>query len=683
MRVVVSSQYLLELAVNMSSHLLSPLVLLCFISPVIGKIALWNTEGTQNVNVAESGWEKLHLQTGLVFLPLNDFYLSNAAWKVYLTVPYDPLCLHVQNVYNEIQNKTNAFFNSIGNKTEVEGWKTYFQHSAQSLVRTFQTCASIQSLHGHSRQKRALIDVGGKLLHSLFGVSTDQELSEVKTDLETVRAAMKNYSSVEAKQLTLINETWTRVTEDHQRVKFLTEGFIKIRGQDTAIMKQVNSALSEERGILQHVLASELVNSATRLTQEIRQQIEKIEAILVAAANNVLHIELLGPTELNKILQEVEQKLPGGFELLLPIATPHLYYQENILQSFSTEDGFAFLLKIPLRSASTGFHLYLAKPLAVPLKNSTLYAFVHSTPPYFAISQDRETYLELNHEDLDQCTQGPIKLCATLSPIRHKDSPSCLAALFFGRQDEIHSQCPRMIVQNPEPMATRIPNSNQWYISLPKASKMKLSCPNIGKDRYSGRSSTQMTGIVRVSVPNYCTMEGPGFDLPVQFTGSTHISWNNFSLLDVKEEVESLFSTRDMHFLSEKPNITKDIQPSPTPNLVHRILNDTLARYDKRPADLDNLRAQLESTDAKLFTKSSHLAYHVKKPSTWFPVLLTLAILSISYAVVRVVLWVRTRWQNAPVFFSNRRRRHPNMLRTPPEEEPEARELAPISLSHF
>lgn len=618
--------------------------------------------------------ESLPLQTGLVFIPMDDFSVANAAWKIYIQVSYDPLCTHVAEAQTAIRTKVNKFLGLVQHDTEKKGWGTYFSHTLQSYAKIFQLCTSIADLHGSSRkqstrQKRALLDVGGQLLEELFGVSTDKELEDVQNELRAVESAVRNYSNVEKKQITIINDTWIQMNEQKDRVDKLVEGFESLREADGALETQLMAVNENERNILHELLAAKIVISATTLTQELERQVTGMENVLLAAATNLLHPDLLDPAKLKQKLLEIEELLPNQFELLFPPAKAYFYYQEKILTTFSTQTGFSFLIKIPLRNQNSGFHLLATKPVPVPLQNSSLFAYIHSVPSYFAVSQDKQSFIEMEHSDVLLCTDGPVRLCPVISAIRHRDSQTCLAALYYGRQDEIHNLCPRMITRSPAATAIRIPYTNEWYISLSSTTRLQLSCLT-SKSQPTLSTDTYAAGTYRFTVPNQCTIKGPLFNLPIQLSGSTHISWTNFNPSDDIPEVKNLFSKEDLQFLSENPNTTlQDIHRS-SPSILHRIFNDTLHQYGNRPADLDHLRAQILTTDRNLFSNPAHFAHHFTRPSMWIPVLTTLGVLSFLYAGAKAVIWARSHWKS---------RRAPIPVPVPIQLSTRAVELEPLS----
>ena len=122
-------------------------------------------------------------------------------------------------------------------------------HIVETIVQTSTTTTKPQNDQGKTvhpkfkREKRALLDIGGNLLHSLFGVSTDDQLENTEINLR------KEVESVYSR--TEMVETQSKLAERKLadalgHVKVMTESLLSVRARENRIESYIQLAITLE-----------------------------------------------------------------------------------------------------------------------------------------------------------------------------------------------------------------------------------------------------------------------------------------------------------------------------------------------------------------------------------------------------------------------------------------------------
>lgn len=357
-------------------------------------------------------------------------------------------------------------------------------------------------------------------------------------------------------------------------------------------------------------------------------QITGIDLILEAAAQGLVHQRLISPRRLRLLLKSIEENLPAQFELYIPPRQYQLYYTQPMVTTMTTSTGFAFLLRIPLRSPKDSFVLYRARPLVTGLKNSTLSAYVYEIPDYFATNVDTTRFIELDSSDLLTCsTNGAMRVCPVNVPIRHWQTATCLSSLFKGDSNEVQQLCRRRITQHPLSSAYRIPHTTSWVVALSHPQSITLNC--LKENR--AKQTKILNGHFVINVPPHCEATGENFILPVHFQTLTFapVNWSSFETEDFSTVVSDLFSPSHLAFLTQTPPEVSEIENhEPVISSQHKTFLTAIEKMGKRDIDFDQIRAELESTDARVLQSEDEFLLHATKQSTWGTIFLSVLFLA-------------------------------------------------------
>ena len=510
-------------------------------------------------------------------------------------------------------------------------------------------------------RRDAVLPIFGKILHSLFGVSTDHQYQLLKADLADVAAVMQNYSNIAGKQLTYINETNSLLFQQQRTLFQLRE---QIQNLPQNFSFEMTGVRTEMHTLAKTLLASRNFQLVQLMAETFHQHLQTVDDIFLSASEGRLHNKLLPPTTLRNELRKIEKLLPDQFSFEIPIQQLYIYYSQPYLQTVTTGSGFAFLLKIPLRHGKDSFQLYSARSFPVRLPNSTLFGEIVNIPPYIAISDSKTQYVELSYSDMLNCVGNVLKTCSLSIPIRSFTSPTCLSALYKGQNEFVHSLCEKRISQYSQTHAFRIPHTDLWLIALSKPMKLQLHCLSPSKTTHRGLFSKRLLqGVIAISIPSRCTITGDDFSLPASFSEITALDWTGFQAEDLPLSPTTLFSDDNLQLLSEIPPLQNRTMKKSYSNSDHKTLLDILQKYDKRARSFDDLRQEIDATRKHVFSSTDAFTKHLSEPATWATIFATIAVSTILATLAYLIVRSSTFFHLPRRFFRRRQRRaHPDVL---------------------
>ena len=92
--------------------------------------------------------------------------------------------------------------------------KSYWQHRLQLIRPTAPPVAT-----SHERRRRGLIDVGGQLLHSIFGLATSNQVDISRQMIKLVRASNQHIIHQTNNMVTVINQTFNEMVLNRQHIQ--------------------------------------------------------------------------------------------------------------------------------------------------------------------------------------------------------------------------------------------------------------------------------------------------------------------------------------------------------------------------------------------------------------------------------------------------------------------------------
>ena len=278
-------------------------------------------------------------------------------------------------------------------------------------------------------RRRGLINLGGSVLQTLFGVATNSYihlLHDTLNELQSSTSAIVHFLFSQV-QVTYIKklDVATKINSDAVANLSTIVKDIVIRSYDRyqeskRDMDWLNPKLFDQSAIRQ-------LEFALFLTI---QQINELLGTIQSAMQSKLPLNFINPATLQNILRNVSLHLPEGYELIAGTRMDniHLYYELITVTMVGNVHVLNLIMTIPLKTANQHFALY---KIIVLLSCTFGNNFARFEFPYFGIDDSQRDYILFTETRRSRCTINSITLCPADVPIYSQQVVTCESSLFF------------------------------------------------------------------------------------------------------------------------------------------------------------------------------------------------------------------------------------------------------------
>jgi hypothetical protein len=350
-----------------------------------------------------------------------------------------------------------------------------------------------------TRTKRGLFNFVGDAYKFLFGLSTTSDYERLLTVIHQLNQQSNSFATVTN---AIKDELLSHVKLQERQSKFTLEK-ITINYNNTKVLanevleltKAYNNMSIDFRNfeyLLSHFIRTLIVLQNQRITSLQFIQSDSIELLSAfeVLAENRISPRLVSPQKLEKLFKQISRILDKEYPQFF-ISNPkvHSVYDGSTVLHF-IDDQFVYIqISVPLTSYDSTFRIYEIYKLMNPISHnvSNVYTQLKNLPEFFAISLNKEFYMELSLDELNACPGLDIRHCSQNLPIQKISKQSCAISLFLNNIGDINKYCPsNTIFSNSKTLQdTIIPlGGSSYYISLPHYDfnmKWTLTCPSTTK----------------------------------------------------------------------------------------------------------------------------------------------------------------------------------------------------------
>lgn len=276
-----------------------------------------------------------------------------------------------------------------------------------------------------TRTKRALVDGGGKILYWLFGGSTQEDLEHVNNRVEKLSTETTSIVHALEVHASLINETLWQTQAVADAVIELQTAFTKVENGAMKIDKKIGGITHEiERQRLANVKVEDFVRHIESAIAWIDETIENFAIGLATMAMERLPPTLFPPLQVQVVLREIKGILPAGWSLSPSVQTGDTWkvYKEAKVIVAAVNNGLRIFIHLPVFEFPLSFTLYEVISLPRPVNNSTQGAQFQPLPPFLAVANDRQAFVELTSSDSSSCLASATSICPNKSGDKQKTS---------------------------------------------------------------------------------------------------------------------------------------------------------------------------------------------------------------------------------------------------------------------
>ena len=402
-------------------------------------------------------------------------------------------------------------------------------------------------VHPKLRGRRALIDVGGNLLHSLFGVTPDDQLAQSEANLQSeVESVLAKTRIVEAQS----KLAQRKLADAMKHVQLATDTLLSVSSRENRLEAyiQISQVLEHMEAIIFH-LQDIAISSGTHRTLLSRGIVPQI----------------FDTEQLRSLIKEGEKTFSTlNFPLdVNKLSNKNIAIYLNILKSEPTRDTDVFAIFLPFTD-NKFYELFT-------IENFPFFANLNGTkeerkilipgdelPNYVAVTGNEF----VNIDDIQNCARtknASVLLCAQKNPSQVKEVSSCATAIIRNNTKEAFEQCNYKEIKLKNNYYAKHLHSD-WYVIVDRAEVATIHCP----DRYklNSRQLKSYSGTLKIKPP--CEFSTPRFALPTIQTKTQELSNHPVKILPVSDVIfnsslNMTFSTKDIKAIEDDLEVLENI----------------------------------------------------------------------------------------------------------------------------
>ena len=404
------------------------------------------------------------------------------------------------------------------------------------------------------RQKRGLIDGGGRILSWLLGVATEDEVVDTRdliarvTELaETTRMEVNLHSEI-------LNTTALSFERVDDHLDKLSACLGQVRANVLGLTQMIESDAAHTYSMVHAIIMTNSLSYSSSAISDLSDQFLNLKIGLTRFRSGYLSPEIVPPGTILKLVdvianQNLRPIYPATDEYL-PLLYKYIRVDPVPLRPLS------FIISIPLMGdPKIQLELYEIFNMAHPV-SPTLTMSYSNIPRFLAVSDDRRMYQEF--ADMDSCRRhGSYYLCNTDLPVYRDDAQSCALDLFRGISDV---NCNKHF-SGPLKKTILVKSDLGWLYSFSKEVKISITCPT---------NTTRISiprGSGRIHTASQCKISAKDFILPSEArpTGNA-LSFNAslvapFSVSLSEGELEKIALMNDSEILTNIMSLNDDKLP--------------------------------------------------------------------------------------------------------------------------
>ncbi len=193
------------------------------------------------------------------------------------------------------------------------------------------------------------------------------------------------------------------------------------------------------------VYAIDAISRLLAKLHRVQMEVDRFTNGIKKLIHGELSPDLISETVMRKVIEDLQERLRRKYNIFhLTETNPSYYYRYAKVHHFRSEDGQTLYVTMtfPLSSLRKKFYLYSVNVHNAPLKQGSEYTSrLRTSVDYFGITDDRRNYIELTQKELAQCEDTTAVRCTSAMKIYDIEHPTCIAALFLDRIQDIDLLC--------------------------------------------------------------------------------------------------------------------------------------------------------------------------------------------------------------------------------------------------
>ena len=333
--------------------------------------------------------------------------------------------------------------------------------------------------HTKRQSKRSIIH---SIFHFLFGSGdsgNSETIQQIKNNLDILEQNQQNLGDELMQQLEMIDKSNIQIGQNRAVINALSRELIQLNNT----LNSVSDAVKELESIKNFILAMLQVRNRLAMMRDgmndLREDLSKISEYMTSLTSHKVTPNLIPPTDLRDILNDVSKKLIANPKLSLPIhedADIWSYYQFLKIDAFVYSDMLIIVLILPLIGKDLEFDLYKAHslPLLQP-ELKKLFTFEIDNL-YIALRSDGNYFTLPYNDDVVTCQISAGHFCNLNTALYPTTSTTeCIYHLLVNNNEKIEKHCTISIRKYMHDTAINL-ESNTWVLAVLEPTKLHVTC---------------------------------------------------------------------------------------------------------------------------------------------------------------------------------------------------------------
>lgn len=458
------------------------------------------------------------------------------------------------------------------------------------------------------REKRALVNIVGTALRSLFGVLSEEDAEFFMSKIQELEATNSEQIRIMESQTSIIQSAINQINETNAVQNNIVENIVKV-GNIAFEVKQKTNLLYLIQSIFMSLYSFQ---SKQRLL---------IEAISVGQ-NNPNNPLLLAPRIFFNELQKIHS-LISARNLDLPIGLSpdslSMFYHISTAEATIFEGQLIICFKMPLVHTK---YYDLFKMTSLPYRvKETIFSYVIPTHEFLAIDRLKNKVIPITNDELQNCLQTSNNqlICKRTFPILYAGHTN-LCEVILLRENIISDVCNVRVTNLTQEAWIRMKQINTFLYILPYPTTVIISC----REEEEGKSlKLNGTGTIQIK---------PGCEIKTHLlimTGFEIITTTNY------RKIDSVFANNPVLISLMNDTIpieSLDIPMVKSPGIIN---NNEVSELERMSQSLKDLR--LQQFQLKHRTSSEYIKSDISNIFIIICILtLSIVFIKIRYAMKKV-----------------------------------------------
>lgn len=474
----------------------------------------------------------LFTSENVIFQKTNEVFINDAHWAVTFVHDLKPFKTLINQIKSDLTRtdeimryRTNFYRNT--NRTGYEETFRSLHVEVDILTDTYNSIYDsfddFQSLSvDNQRNKRSLIPIVGQLMSTLFGTVSENDLDNINRNIKALASNQKQIIHDLDVSLSVLNLTRMQVAENRRSIMDLIVVIQKLDVKVVELGQLLEQKFARLEQFIHTYLQFKMILDEIRLTtQEAVFYLENLKSELNMLSMHHLSTSTISPKNLQKLLIEVESKLPNNFELPRNSRKDIWYFYKTLTCVTYLEDNeIRIVLKVPLINTREEYEIYRIHNLPLPMqhestKQDDILLKYNLESEMLMVSKDKTEFSFLSENTFQMCNSYHFQLCNPETAFYQTNlNTFCVIALFRQNTHDIKTFCKQMVVLDQKLPMTKYLSYGIWIVVTNKPLTFTLNCqshdPKVGDIKL-----TPPFGIIKLN--NTCKASNKYLRLPEYF----------------------------------------------------------------------------------------------------------------------------------------------------------------------